>query len=443
MAMVIIILIVVLLVSLRLLQTFALKIVILNVILICAIHLVILYKNSLNKYEIGIFCFFCIQLFAVLPTPSHIDNLISASYLLSYRYGISSRSLIATIVDFFTKGEFISKYFVWQFIFCFTVYLSFIISVYLGGIIHKFVDDLKLFMVFMSFLYLSSFTSPVIYFGPGNYGRLEIYALLFTLLFVHIINKPAVQWLTPFLALLIMATHIIFVFFFIPFVIIMLLLKIFSKTKIDKQAIILLVVTIAVILLSFLGYILYYKKSFVFEDAYSLYNILYTKTDLFFREDDIHMLLFAGLNEHIDRWKTVIGLEFIGFLSIIINLPLLVLFVTFWFRCFYIEVKKPMKIFFLLPVLVLLYHSFVFFMFYDFGRWMIMIINVQFMLFFYMIFIGNQTVLSVVEKIIPFVKKHRFFLMLIFLLMIFLGPINAIGPSGKIMRIIDNFVKVL
>jgi len=245
---------------LRYFRSDVLKIAMLFAVLICAIHLVVIYKNSLNRYEIGIFCFLCSQLLIVVPKPSQINLLVSASYLLSYRYGISSRSFIATVIDFLTNKKFISKYFVWQFIFCSTVYLSFIISVYLGGIIHKAENGIKTFLIFMSFLYLSSFTAPVTYFVQENFGRLEIYGLLFMLLLIHIIRKPVVRWLIPLLPLLVLATHILLIFFYIPFVIIMLLFEIFSKTKIDKRAMYLLIVTVTIISLAFLCYVLFYKK---------------------------------------------------------------------------------------------------------------------------------------------------------------------------------------
>jgi len=433
------------LILVRYLQGNIYKIVMLYASSICLMYLVVIYKNSINKYEIGIFCFLCVQLFVVAPTPFNIDGLVSTSYLLSYRYGVSSRSLIATIVDFFTNNGFISKYFVWHFIFCTTIFLSFIISVYLGTIIQKAKEDIKIFLIFLSFLYLSCFTAPSAYFSPSNFGRLEIFAFLFILLFAFIINKGLLklQWLIPLLALLVMATHLILVFFYIPLIIIMLLYVIFTKKDKNKYTIFILVATIVLILIAFFSYIVFYKKTFVFANALDFFRHLNAKTDLNFSEYFIHMTLFAELQEHLDGWKSRIGFTYSGNLSILINIPFVFLFVAFWLKCLRRETQRVMKFFFLLPILILLYQSIAFFMFFDFGRWVIMIMNCQFIMVFYLAFVRNETVVSIAQNINLFFKEKYFFVILVCLFMVSLGPLNYISPSDRIMRLADYFLDFL
>ncbi|MDR2718816.1 MAG: hypothetical protein LBB89_12255 [Treponema sp.] len=419
------------------------KTVMLYAAIVCFMHLIVFYKNSLNKYETGIFCFLCVQLFAVAPKPSQMEDIVSTSYLLSYRYGVSSRSLIATIVDFFTNGAFISKYFIWHFILCVTVFLSFIISVYLGEVIRKAKDDIKIFLVFLSLLYLSCFTSPTAYFIPANYGRIEIFAFLFMLLLIVIIDKPIIRWLIPLLALFTFATHLILVFFYIPFIIIMLLYALSTKTERIKRTVLLLVVTIIILSLSFLLYLLFHEKTFAFEDAHEFFEYLIVKSDLNFSEDRLHMLMFAELQEHLNGWKNRMGFNFSGNFSIIINIPLMLLCIFFWIRCYFMESKKIMKYFFLLPVIVLPYQFLAFLMFFDFGRWMIMILNVQFMLIFYLAFKRNKTVISAAQITIPFIKRNGFFILLIFLIMIFLGPVGYIGPGDRTLRFFKCLIQLI
>jgi len=405
--------------------------------------LIVFYKNSLNKYETGIFCFLCIQLFTIMPMPSEIYPLVSTAYLLSYRYGVSSRSLIATVVDFFSNGAFISRIFIWHFIFCVTVFLSFIISVYLGEVIQKAKDDIKIFLIFLSFLYLSCFTGPAAYYIPANYGRLEIFAFLSMFLFIVIIDKPIIRWLIPLLALFVLATHLLLIFFYIPFIIIMLLYELFTKTEKVKRTVLLLAVTIVIISLSFLLYLLFHEKTFVFEDAHRFFEYLSAKSDLNFTEHWLHMTMFAGLQDHLNGWKGRIHLSYSGNFTIIINIPLVLLFIFFWIRCYLMESRKIMKFFFLLPVIVLIYQALPFLMFFDFGRWMIMILNVQFMLVFYLAFRRNETVISAARTTIPFIKKNSFFIILIYLIMIFLEPVREIGPSEKIMRLFNYIIQLI
>lgn len=413
-----------------------LKIAWLYVMYACIMFLVVLYKNSLNKYEITIFLFLGIQLLAVVPNP---DNLraatISITYLLSYRYGVSSRSFVATIIDFFTGRGFISRYFVWHFVFSSTIFISFTMSAFLGTLIKNAKDSIKCFLLFLSLLWLSSFTAISAYFHYINFGRIEIFAIPVLFFIMLIIKKKIIQWLIPLLALIIMAIHLNLVFFYIPLVVILLLYKIFEKTENRRQSIFLLIATIKAVLIAFLCYILLRERTFVFDDAYAFFLYLSAKTDLSFSVDSIHFLMFASLEDHLIGWRDRMSFQFIGNLSIIINIPLVLLFVVFWVKCFIWEKQKTMKLFFLMPIFVLLYNAIAFFLFWDFARWMIMIINVQFFLVFFLVSSKNKTVLSVLETITPFIRRNIFFVVLACLLMAFLGPVRNIGPSEEVTNI--------
>jgi len=431
---------------LRYSQSDIIKITMLHTANICAMLSVISYKKSINKYEISIFCFLCVQyLFTVTPGPSSMNDIVSTSYLLSYRYGASSRSLIPTIIDFFTNGGFISKYFVWNFIFCTTIFLSFIISVYLGTIIQRWQkdNDLKIFTIFLTLLYLSCFVSPAAYYGVENFGRFEIFAFLFMLILVVIIDKPIIRWLVPLLALLVLATHIMFVIMYIPFVIIMLLYEIFTKTGEKKQSILLLAVTLLIIFSALLLYVLFYKQTFVFGDAQSFSEYLSTKTDLIFNKNLVHAMMYSELQDHKIEYNSRVSVLFSGNLTILINIPLIILFIFFWLKCYFNEKKKIMKFFFLLPILILPFQSLTFFMFFDFGRYIIMMLSIQFMLIFYFIYVKNETVLLVARKTIPFIKRNAFFIILIFLTMMFLGPITEIAPGERIFSAFQRYGKII
>jgi len=402
---------------------------------VCIMFLMVLYKNNLNKYEIAIFCFLGIQLVAVVPVPGNMPSLIGTSYLLSYRYGVSSRSFVATIIDFFTRGGFISRYFIWHFIFSSTIFLSFVTAVCLGTTIQKAKDDTKLFLIFLTLLFLSCFTAPVAYFFIGNFGRTEIFAMLILFLVMLVITKPVVRCIIPLLAVIVIAIHLIFAFFFIPFIGVLLLYEICKKTEIKKHVVFLFVATIKTLFIVFICYLLFARETFVFEDARSFYEYLNTRTDIIFSEMCLYMTMFASLEDHLIYWGNTVQLGFHGHWTILINIPIVGLFVVFWIKCFLKETEKAMKLFFLLPILVLPFQAMAFFMFFDFGRWMIMVLNVQFMLFFYLAFVNNSTVLTVAQKSIPFVKRNAFFVILLYLIIAFLGPVGIIGPSERIVNI--------
>jgi len=259
-------------------------------------------------------------------------------------------------------------------------------------------------------------------------------------LLIVIIDKPIIRWLIPLLALCVLATHLVLVFFYIPFVIILLLYELITKAKIAKQTVLLLVITIIILSLSFLLYLLFHEKTFVFKDAHGFFEYLNTRSDLNFTEHYLHMVMFAKLQEHLNDWKSRIDFLFSGNLSIVINIPLILLFIIFWIRCYVMESGKIMKYFFLMPVILLLYQFLPFLMFFDFGRWMIMILNVQFMLVFYLAFKRNKTVISVAQITIPFIKQNSFFLFLIYLIMTFMGPVAQIESSERVWHFFKNII---
>ncbi|GMO21740.1 MAG: hypothetical protein Pg6A_09040 [Termitinemataceae bacterium] len=393
------------------------------------IFLVTVRKNYVTFCEISIFCFLLIQLVVLVPKPEDFND---TAYLLSFRYGISSRGFIPTIIDILNRGEFIHAKFIWHFLFTTLALLSFVLSVLIGLIIKNSKARIKPFAYFLALFYLTCFTAPSMYFF--HFNRFEIFAFLFMLIIIAVLEKPVLRWGIPILALCILASHIILIFFYIPFIVIMLLYELI-KTQHKKKIAALLCCTVAVIAGAFLLYLLFHENTFVFNDAHSMAEFLKTKTDFPFNENMIYMFMYARLHDHLDGWKSIMVPDFSGNFSVIINIPFIALFAVFWVNCFLREKNKPMKFFFTLPVLILLYHAIAFFLFFDFGRWLVMIMNIQIMLLFYLIYAQNETVISVAEKTIPFIQEKSRFIILACVLMAWLGPVTVIGPSARVTKI--------
>lgn len=389
-------------------------------------------KNRLPVYETGIFCFLCIQLFVLAPKLENSASLFNAEYLLSYRYGVSSRSFIPTIIDILSGGGFISAKFIWSFIFCSLLLLAFMLSVLMGFIIRKSRPEIQPFVLFLSLFYVTCFTAPSAYFL--FFSRFEIFAFIFMLIIPVIVDRLVLRWFVPLLALFILASHIILIFFYIPFIIILLFYAV-VKTADIKKPLVLLCVTAVVIITAFLLYFLFHENTFMFNDAQSMAAYLRNRTDINFDEYNLYMFMYASLQDHLDGWKQAVHLDFSGNFSVIINIPFVALFAVFWVKCFQQEKKKPVKFFFALPVLLLFYHAIAFFLFFDFGRWMVMILNIQIMLLFYLIYTQNETVIATVQKIVPFIQAKSYPLVLACVLMTCLGPVTVLGPSARVSRI--------
>jgi hypothetical protein len=263
------------------------------------------------------------------------------------------------------------------------------------------------------------------------------------LFLIAVVRRSVVRWIIPVLTLFTLAAHIILVFFYIPFILIILLYELLKGENKKKNTLFLFVVTITIVVVSFLAYLLFHERTFVFQNAHDLTEHLKTRSDLDFTERNIFMLLFAQLQSHLNLYQNIISLSYSGNLSVIINIPLLAFFVFLWLKCFFHERNNKMKFFFLLPVLSLMYQAVAFFMFFDFGRWMIMILNVQFMLVLYLLYVKNETVCFAAQKAVPYIYKNWLIIILVCYLMVFFEPVSAIEPSGKVMRIFNGLLYLL
>ena len=385
-----------------------------NTVLI--ISLIIIYKNTFNKYEVCIFCVLCSMLLAYAPNFGKMDPLVATSYVLSYRYGISSRSLIATFIDIITHGQFISNIFVWHFIFCSTVFISFIISVYLGHIIQSANNKNRLFISCVSLVYLSCFTGPTAYFVPANFGRVEVYVLLFMLILLIVVGKQKLRWIIPVLALFTLATHIILVFFYIPFIGIILLYQIIEMKDTRKSTIGLFIATVCVVMIGFIFYLIFRKSFFIFYSSSEFYLHIIEKTNLDVTENLLQATMYGDLDYHLNGWKSKMSsLEDAGnlLLCVIINIPLLIAFIVFWINCFKKSINKASKFIFALTILVIPFQAIAFFIFFDYGRWMVMVITIQFLLLFFIIYQNNIIVNIVIREAYPFLKKRQYIIMCI------------------------------
>ncbi|MCL2558483.1 MAG: hypothetical protein FWE09_08385, partial [Treponema sp.] len=152
----------------RLAQADVLKIALIHGACVCVMFMIVACKNYLSKIEILIFCFLGVQFLASAPRPEALNPFVASHYFFSYRYGVSSRSLAATILDFFTGGGFVSATLLWHFITGATALLAFAISSFIAAAMRGVSGEAKIFAVFIIFLWLSSFVAPAFYFTVAN-----------------------------------------------------------------------------------------------------------------------------------------------------------------------------------------------------------------------------------------------------------------------------------
>jgi hypothetical protein len=410
--------------------------------------LIIAFRKVLRikvKGGVLIFMYLIFQLFANIPSPDGIDAHALSSYLLSYRQGFSSRMFIGTIVDFLADGGFIAQQFIWTFIVSALVLYRIFLSVLLGFLVEHPDKKTRNFVILFVILYLSCFTSPSAYFVQGNFGRMELYALIFMLGIVTLIDKKGWRWLIPILCLFSIATHLVVIFFYMPLVFILLLYKTFESNKPGKNTMGLFIITVGVIILSSVYFVLFSKNTLLFTNEQAFSDYLRNKTDVSTPGTTLHYEFFLSMRETLEYAQNSIKAHkiFSGVFSIVLNIPVFLLFVYFWKQCIMNERRKPIKLIFILSVLMPIISIPAFMFFIDWGRWVIMIMVSQFILVFYFLYKQEPSVLRASESILAAAKKHSLALISFCILMIIIGPNWQIGPSPlfmAVLRIIWHYI---
>jgi hypothetical protein len=393
-------------------------------------------KRKINKYELLIFLFLFIQLLST--NNQDMDGHALSSYLLSYRYGFASRMFIGTIVDLLLGGSFVSVVFVYAFIFCATIFLCLFISVVLGHIIQK--SENRLPLLLLSILYLSSSISPAAYFIQANFGRMDIYIFLFVLIIFSVIDKKIWRWSIPALCFVSIATHLVSVFFYMPLVFIIMVYKYIIKENKSKKERILLILTIVIIALSFLYFVIFSKSVLIFQTEDEFVNALKDKTNIESFGSSLHYDYFLSITDTFEFAKNYfnpITALIKKFYCILQNLPLFLFFILFWKNCIIFEQKRCIKLIFWFSMLLPLISIPAFILFIDWGRWVIMLLTVQFMLVFFFLYMKETAVVYTAKKFTAIVKRNMYAAVLFIMLSVFFGSIWQINSSENFRNLLD------
>jgi len=406
-----------------------------------SIILITVIKKKINRYELLIFLFLIIQLFSTISL--NMSPWSMSCYLLSYKYGFASRMFIGTIVDIL-GGSFMRTTFVYAFAFCGVLLLCFYVSVILGYIIKKSKNSLSLF--FITILYLSSSISPVAYFSYDNLGRMEMYIFLFILVVFLLIDKKVCCWFIPVLCFMSIATHLVSVFFYMPLIFIILLHRYIKKKNESRNESALLILTTVVIAISFLYFVVFSKSALIFQTEDEFVNTLKNKTDIVEVGLSLHYDYFLSITDTFrfaaSHFTPVIEL-IKKFYCILQNLPLFLFFILFWKDCIKSEQKGIMKLIFYFSLFLPLLSIPAFILFIDWGRWVIMLLTVQFMLIFYFLYMRETVVVNTANKFTVIVQKNIFAAVLFIMISVFFGPILGIDPSVNFKSLLNIPQKII
>lgn len=392
------------------------------------------------QYEILIFSYLLIQLFLKIPLPNKMHSWCTTPYALSYELGFNSRLLIGSFVHMLT--DYITIEFLHKFIMIVLICLSLLISILIGIVIRKSNSQNKLIMILLAVLFIASPSSVSFLFYYGNFGRLDTFLLLFTLIAVLLIDKPYLKIGVPVLCFMCMATQQVFTFTYMPIILLLIVFDLVSNYKSKKQ-ILFAIITFLTLAMSF-AYFQFFAPVLNFSSPQSVTDFLMKKTNIPVLTEMIDFEYFKSIVDHWSKWVIVGWKERIlkGLIILILTLPLSAIFITIWKNAIKNCTSKLQKFVLTLMLLAPIVSLPAFILTIDWGRWFAAVFITQFILIFYLSFKKYQPMLISLNKMQEFAIKNIFIFIILILYLSCLGTFNAAEPLDIAKTIID-FVRAI
>ena len=369
----------------------------------------IIKKNSkmqqFIKYQLLILIFLIIRSF---PQMLNIAEDAYAS-LLSLNYsslGLAPRvvwgSLMGIFFEYFRAKQ-ISLFFTPIF-FIFLIFSSFLIA----KIISMAEEEHRLGIIFIAALFLA---------GPYAIAPLEaslflpdrLLALISVVGLVLILSKR-LRWFLPLIIVFAMATHQMFAFTYMPLFAVVLLYEL-SKHSFKKKEFFFFLTNVTIMILSTLFFYFAYfifMKDLSFED---MVKISAANTDLKVRGDMI-LGYFLPDTDYMFFAFAFVAPEFKASLipylkTFIFTLPLDLFFALVWSKMYKCSSTKYMKFFSLMLFFFPLYILPLFLVSSEFYRLRAASVLSQFMIFFYLFYRQDESVLECIEKLGLLLQKYK------------------------------------
>ncbi|MDR1741057.1 MAG: hypothetical protein LBR38_04325 [Synergistaceae bacterium] len=397
-------------------------------------------KSVFHKvgYELFIFIVLFMDLMSKVAMPNEqIDAFFTPPYLLSYRDGFGSRFFIGSVVSLFT--DYASRKFLRIFITAALLLTCVMMAVMAGRVIRAASEKTRAFVIGVSIIF---FVSPAYgYLFPNyNFGRLDTFLILFTLIMLAVASKPVLRWTIPVLCLCATATHQVFLCTYAPLVMLVLLYEaVRSKTR---SSVALLLVSGAVTLAAFLCF-QFIKGGTAFASAQAMADALALRTNA---EISVGMIQWEYFSSFRELVLGGIGIDYTLLIEnavmLVLLSPLFVMFPVFWHRCWksgtdgrWIFVLSALLPICTLPTFVLC----------DWGRWTAAILISQFCMVYWFIYRQDSAATAAAERVVCMVTnmvvQKPAFLLFIACLIAYLTALGKFSYAS--LRLLDNMREIV
>ncbi len=380
---------------------------------------------NIIKYEMFIFSFLLIELVLKIPGIDHLNPWVTTSYAMTYDLGFSSRLLMGSLIK--VVVPFLSVQILYGIILMSLILLSGFTAVLIGRVIRTADIGAKNLVIVLAILFLASPGSVSFLFGWTNFGRFDTYLILLTLLCIAIMANPKRSFLVPFICILAVAIHQVFIFTYFPIILAIMLYEIYESKWNKSRA---MEAAITIVGTCSLFFYFQFASRLRLNDPEGVADFIRARSDIpidtkmidaeFFQDASYHIRTFVmpTMEELMARLAT-------AGLTLLLLLPL-ILFIAWLWRDIFKNTKDPTQCLILkmmLTMQIAILPAFI--LTTDYGRWFAALLIGQFCLLFYLIFRNNQAMLISAAKISGVIDRNSGVFMAFALYLCVLGKFEA------------------
>lgn len=367
-----------------------------------------------------------------------INPWISTQFLTAYQFGFRSRFVISSIA--FLMTPYITEHFIFTFIVVSVLLFCGLVSILLSQVIWTAEQKIRTAIIILVGVYLASPGSISFLFNYSNLGRLDTYLILLTLVMIVLIAKSWMIFQIPFLCMVSIATHQIFMFTYFAVVLLILLYdtyeRKFSIPYLINVAVTFIATSFAYVYAQFISV---NSKLKTIEEAYSFIK---DRTNSFVHSDMINFEYYTTIGYHwthivLISWKRRI---IVGGIILVLLIPLWILLGYIWKNALQKSTDKAQKFIFWLMIFSPLATLPVFIFAADWGRWFAAILIGQFCFILYLAFKKVKPMIFSLEMLQAHIQQNLFVYLLLILYLTVLGKfvdVRQLEIANSIYTVLD------
>ena len=326
----------------------------------------------LEKYGIDLMVSAYLIYSIMINRAQDIYSYINGCYVIDYSYGFGSRLVIGSLMHLLF-GEVVGAKQAYGFVVFCLVLLSVLFAMFVGTVYRKVNDKKgKIAIVFLTVFYLMSPASPEYLWTWENFGRLDTYLYILTLIIMFVtlkVNNQYVKYgLYLMLGILAIAIHQIYIFLFFPTLFVIMVHDIWEE-KFSKKQIVLSVGVMAILCCTFLYMQLF--SGIYYNDLNTLMAQLNQHADFYVDKGTMETEYFWEFKDHIIKNmlpELPHHLKY-GFILFSMLIPIWGLYLWIWHKTIKLTENKLKKWKYRIMLASVLAYVPVFSFMNDWGRW--------------------------------------------------------------------------